>query len=155
MLLVSIIGVIALLAAGISAPAAWAHARTKTFRIHNGTQTMVDRVPCIRDKATFTITFNEVFHRTTVAPHLVHVTDTMTGTFVAVPLRPSRPTFRGHFTSWDGFNSNRQSRTFTFTFSIHGLGSDGSHLVFHEVTHFTMSASGATLQFDKPTCSSP
>jgi hypothetical protein len=131
---------------------AWAHARTRTFHIHHGMQTFVDRVPCIGGKATITLTFNAVFHRTRVAAHLFHVTETMTGTFVAVPLRAGRPTSTGHFTQWDGFNSNRQSATGTFTFSIHGVGSDGSSVKFHEVAHFTMTKNGVIVQFDKTKC---
>ena len=139
-------------ASGVVGAPAWAHATTKTFHIHNGTQTFVDRVPCIGGKATITLTFNAVFHRTRIGPHLFHVTETMTGTFVAVPLHPNRPTFSGHFTQWDGFNSNRQSLTGTFTFSVHGVGSDGSTVNFHEVAHFTMTKSGVTVNFDKATC---
>ena len=131
---------------------ALAHARTKTFHIHDGTQTFVDRVPCIGGRATITLTFNAVFHRTRVAAHLFHVTETMTGTFVAVPLHAGRPTFTGHFTQWDGFNSNRQSATGTFTFSIHGVGSDGSTVQFHEVAHFTMTKNGVVVNFDKAKC---
>jgi hypothetical protein len=131
---------------------AWAHARTKTFHIHDGTQTFVDRVPCIGGKATITLTFNAVFHRTRVAAHLFHVTETMTGTFVAVPLHPNRPTFTGHFTQWHGFNSNRQSASGTATFSIHGVGSDGSSVKFHEVAHFTMNKNGVIVNFDKAKC---
>jgi hypothetical protein len=139
-------------ASGVVGAPAWAHATTKTFHIHNGTQTFVDRVPCIGGKATITLTFNAVFHQTRIAAHLFHVTETMTGTFVAVPLHPSRPTFTGHFTQWHGFNSNRQSLTGTFTFSVHGVGSDGSTVNFHEVAHFTMTKSGVTVKFDKATC---
>jgi hypothetical protein len=139
-------------ATGMVGAPAWAHATTRTFHIHNGTQTFVDRVPCIGGKATITLTFNAVFHRTRVAPHLIHVTETMAGTFVAVPLHAGRPTFTGHFTQWDGFNSNRQTQTGTFTFSIHGVGSDGSTVNFHEVAHFTMTKNGVTFGFDKVRC---
>ena len=67
-------------------------------------------------------------------------------------LRPNRPTFTGHFTQWDGFNSNRQSATGTFTFSIHGTGSDGSSVKFHDVEHFTMTKTSVTVHFEKPKC---
>ena len=79
-------------------------------------------------------------------------TSTQTGTFVAVPLHAGRPTFTGHFTQWDGFNSNRQSATGTFTFSIHGTGSDGSSVKFHEVAHVTMTKTGVIVRFDKAKC---
>jgi hypothetical protein len=60
-------------------------------------------------------------------------------------------TFTGHFMNWDGENFSLQNFAAISTFVIHGTGSDGSS-VFHEVAHFSVSASGITLSFDKPTC---
>jgi hypothetical protein len=38
------------------------------------------------------------------------------------------------------------------TFNVHGTGSDGSTLSAHFINHFSMSASGMTLVFDKFVC---
>ncbi len=141
------------LGAMASASPASAAAQTRTFHIHNGTETFVDQFPCVGGKYRITLTFNAVAHETKVGPHLVHFTFTQTGTFDAVPQHPTSPSFTGHFTEWDGFNSNKLNASGTFTFSVHAVGSDGSHVTFHEVAHFSVSASGIENSFDKPTCS--
>ena len=77
----------------------------------------------------------------------------MTGTFVAVPLDPSNPTFTGHFTTWFGESDNKQNYVDHSTFSVHGTGSDGSSIQFHDTTHFSTNANGVVVvSFDKPVC---
>jgi len=152
-MLASLIGITAVLALGVSAPAAWA-AKSVTMHIHDGTATMPSPNPCTGVHGMVTIHFNAVFHRTRIGPGLVHVTETTAGTFEFVPNKSKFPSYTGHFTQWDGFNRNARNAAGTFTFHVNGMGSDGSHLVFHEVSHFSMSASGVQVQFDKPTCSS-
>jgi hypothetical protein len=48
------------------------------------------------------------------------------------------PTYAGHYTAWGGGNSTRGGTAFTFTFSVNGIGSDGStfgqNSVFHAVS---------------------
>ncbi len=132
---------------------AFAAAHSRTFHIHNGTDTFIDQFPCVGGKYQITLTFNAVAHITKVGPHLVHVTFTQTGTLDAVTHDPTSPSFTGHFTQWNGFNSNPHNVSGTFTFSVHAVGSDGSHVTFHEVAHFNVSASGIENSFDKPTCS--
>jgi hypothetical protein len=152
-MLASLIGVTAMLALGASAPAAWA-TNTVTFHIHDGTATMPSRNPCTGVHGTVTLHFNAVFHKTKIGPGLVHVTETTAGTFEFVPKISKFSSYTGHFTQWDGFNMNTHNLNGTFTFHVNGMGSDGSHLVFHEVAHFSISPSGVQMQFDKPTCSS-
>ena len=77
---------------------------------------------------------------------------TQEGQFEFVPNDPSKPSYTGHFTSWGGFNTNRQSQTGTFTFSGHGKGSDGSTLRFHDVEHFTVGPNGVKVEFEKFRC---
>jgi len=150
--LVSLVGVIALLRTAVTAPPAWA-TKTFTFHIHNGTSTEPSRNPCTGVHGTVTLQFNAVFHKTKIGPGLVHVTETTTGSFQFTPNKVSKfPSYTGHFTQWDGFNLSAHNVNGTFTFIVNGIGSDGSHLTFHEVAHFSMSGSGATLEFDKPSC---
>src|SRR5207245_11370683 len=59
-----------MVAVGMETAPAWAHATTQTFHIHHGTESFVDRVPCAGGKYTITLTFNAVFHRTKIRPHL-------------------------------------------------------------------------------------
>lgn len=150
-MLVSLVGLVALLGAMVMTPAAWA-AKTVTFHIHNGVSTQPSRNPCTGVHGTVTLGFNAVFHKTKIGPGLVHVTSTTTGTFQFTPKISKFPSYSGHFTQWDGFNENARNVAGTFTFIVNGIGSDGSHLAFHDVAHFSLSASGATLQFDKPSC---
>jgi hypothetical protein len=49
-------------------------------------------------------------------------------------------------------NSNKQSFNGTFTFHIAATGSDGSKLNFQKTAHFSVSARGATVEFDKLRC---
>ena len=65
---------------------------------------------------------------------------------------PTQPTYTGHFTNWFGFNANQRNFAGTFTFSVHGKGSDGSRLDFHVTGHDSMSASGHVISFEKPRC---
>src|SRR5262245_20199795 len=119
----------------------------------NGTQTFVDVLPCAGPGLfTITLTYNAVEHESTAANGSTHETFTMTGTFTAVPMSGTGPSYSGHFTVWDGDNGNAQNVTFTTTFTIHAVGSDGSRISCHETAHFSVSASGLVVAFDKPHC---
>lgn len=139
-----------------AAPAALgAGAVSTTEHEHGATETFVDVIPCLGDALfEITLTYNEVDHVTTLPNDTVHATFTQTGTFSAVPVDdPSLPSFSGHFTIWGGFNGNAKNAEGTFTFTIHGTGSDGSQIDFHETMHFTVSATGVgTVEFDKISC---
>jgi len=142
----------------IAAPSAVsaAGASSTTTTEHHATDTFTDTLPCITGNPLYdiTITYNEVDHVTFLPNCTFHATFTQTGNFQAVPdSDPSLPSFTGHFTMWDGFNGNRQNATGTFTFTIHGTGSNGSSLDFHETAHFTVNPDGpVTSEFDKITC---
>jgi hypothetical protein len=130
------------LTVGTAPHALAAGAVTETFTEHGGTDTFTDVVPCGAEGAyDITITYNTVEHAT-FGPKSVHFTFTVTGTFVAVPQDPALPTYTGHFTESGGFNENAKNASGTFTFSLHGTGSDGSTITFNAVEHFNVSASG-------------
>jgi hypothetical protein len=131
---------------------------TDTF---SGTDTFTDVVPCRESLGAYDITQKQrgVFHVTAFAideeGNLVppyHVTGTVTASFVAVPSDGTGPTFIGRFTQWFGENANLKNANNTFTFSVRGRSSDGSRILFHQVAHFTVSASGVEVEFDKPRC---
>ena len=119
---------------------------------HNVTETSTDVNPCSGAPGTLTLTYNAVFHITTLENGTYWVTFTQTGAFSFVPFDSSQPSYTGHFTVWDGDNWNNRNTTETATFKVTGKGSDGSMLTFHEVEHISSSASGATLSFDKLRC---
>lgn len=80
------------------------------------------------------------------------MTGTFTGTFSAVPSDGTGPTFTGRFTQWFGENANLKTHNGTFTFSVRARGSDGSRIRFNVVAHFSVSATGVTVEFEKPRC---
>lgn len=127
---------------------------TQTF--HDTTQTMPNANPCSGATGSLTITYNGVAHDTVltsgVGAGTGWFTFTATGSFAFTPSDPSQPTFTGKFTAWDGENMNLNNFAATAILVIHGTGSDGSSLSFHDVAHFSVSASGVVISFDKPSC---
>jgi len=107
--------------------------------------------PCVGD-ATITITFNAVVHINTDDRGGIHATFTTTGEVVAGPVDAALPTYTGHFMMWGGFNGNLKNAAGTFTFVVIASGSDGSTVKFQLVQHFSVSASGVVLMFEKPRC---
>jgi hypothetical protein len=135
-----------------TALAAGAGATSVTQTFHDATQTIAAANPCTGDTGTVELTYNGVAHATLLANGTGHATFTATGTFTFTPDDPALATFTGHVTMWDGENVNLQNSAATATLTVHGTGSDGSRLTFHDVVHFSVSASGITISFDKLTC---
>ena len=150
--LILLIGATAVLVASPTASAAGAGAVSFTQTIHNATETDTDVNPCTGAPGTLTLTYNAIFHVTTLANGTYWATFTQTGSFSFVPFDSSEPSFTGHFTVWDGDNWNNRNTTETATFTVHGTGSDGSRLAFHETEHVSSSATGLTVSFDRPRC---
>ncbi len=151
------LGAVLLMAVTAQASGAGAISVTQTF--HNATQQFVPPdptavQPCTGVPGTLTLTYNGVAHSTFltsgVGAGTGWFTFTATGTFTFVG--SDGVNFSGRFTNWDGQNVNLQNFAATGILVVHGTGSDGSSLTFHDVFHMSMSASGITLFFDKPTC---
>lgn len=151
------IGAMVLMAIPVQASGAGAVSVTQTF--HNATQTFVPPdpnavQPCTGVLGTLTITYNGVAHSTFltsgVGAGTGWATFTATGTFTFAGA--DGVNFTGRFTAWDGQNFNLQNFAATSILRVKGTGSDGSSLMFHDVFHISVSASGITLSFDKPTC---
>jgi hypothetical protein len=139
-----------------SALAAGAGAVSVTETFHNATTSFPAVNFCSGETGTVELTYNGVAHATFLTGGNVagtgHATFTATGDFVFTPDDPAGVTITGHVTTWDGENSNLQNYAATATFIGHGTGSDGSTLTYHDVAHFSVSASGITISFDKPSC---
>lgn len=120
---------------------------TETF---HGTQTSTDVNPCDGNTVDITQTGNSVDHVTYFpASDEVWATFTQEGTFSAVD-EGTGVVYQGHSTVWGNFNVNRQNSNSTFTLTIMATGSDGSTIVDHEVTHYTMLPDGTlVVNFDK------
>jgi hypothetical protein len=127
-------------------------ATTFTQTFHNATDSFATPNPCTGVPGTVTITYNGVLHFTVNKAGDFWATGTQTGSFVLVPDDPTQPTYTGHFTAWFGGSDNRQNEVEHSTFTIHGTGSDGSTLQFHDTMHLSTSASGAVVSFDTPSC---
>jgi hypothetical protein len=145
----------ALLLMALPAQANGAGAQTFTQTFHNATQTMDIVNPCTGVAGTVSITYNGVAHVTLltsgVGAGTGWATFTATGDFTLVQV--DGVTFTGHFTAWDGQSFNLKNFAATAILVIHGTGSDGSSLRFHDVMHITV-VPGPTLvvSFDKPSC---
>ena len=144
----------AVLAAGllllIGAPAYAQPPVTTTTTAKDQVDTFVDVFPACEGGPLYTVTTtsNLIEHETVFDDGRVHATFTQTGTFVAVPLLdPSLPSFAGKVTAWGGFNQNGTTVNGTFTFTVHGTGSDGSTLRFHSTDHFNVRPDGTVNEF--------
>ena len=126
---------------------------TTTTTEHDVVETFVDVAPSCEEGAplyTITTTSNRIAHETIFADGRVHSTFTDTGTFSADPLDDaSLPSYTGKFTVWGGFNANGKTVNGTFTFSVHGSGSDGSTLSNHVTEHFNQLPDGTVHEFFK------
>jgi hypothetical protein len=138
---------VGLMAAGLllagGPPAFAAPPVTETIQQKNLVDTFVDVLPSCQPGGplyTFTVTINHVEHSTTFADGRIHRGVTETGTFVAVPLAdPSLPTYTGTLVVRNGFFiQNGQNINNTFTYSVHGTGSDGSTFNTHTTLHFNV-----------------
>ena len=144
------VGLLAAALMSVGAPAFAAGPTTSTSTEKGLVETFVDVVPsCQGGGALFTITTtsNLVAHDTIGADGTVHSTFTQTGTFVAVPLDPSLPSYTGKFTVWFGFNANGTVVEGTSTFNIRGTGSDGSTFANHASDHFNVRPNGSVHEF--------
>jgi hypothetical protein len=145
-----------LLLSGLPAFADGNGAQTFTQTFHNATDTFAQPNPCTGDPGTVSITYNGVMHFTINKAGDLWATGTETGGFVFTPdpqLAPNAPSYTGHFTTWFGVSDNNRNGVDHSTFSLHGVGSDGSTLAFHETQHFSINANGdITVAFDKVMC---
>jgi hypothetical protein len=109
--------------------------------------------PCTGDLGTLTLTYNDAFHGTVLANGTSWFTGTITGSLVWVPDDSSKPTYTGHFAQWFGDENNLKNDVEPSTFNVTAIGSDGSHLVFHENDQAATNANGVvTVSFQHAFC---
>ncbi len=145
---------LAFTASGAAAAGAGAVSFTQVFK--NQVDTFKDVVPCTNAPATITTTSNGALHVTELTSGIgagtFWFTITQTGSVTIVPDDPTLPTYTGRFTFWDGDNGNLQNATETFILEVRLVGSDGSLINGHLLEHMTLTATGATLEFEKAVC---
>lgn len=109
--------------------------------------------PCTGAPGTLSLTYSGFVHITVNKAGDEWDTGNMHGDFSFAPNNTTQPTYTGHFASWFGDSFNRNNSVSHFILNIHGTGSDGSTLDFHENGHFSTNADGTvTVAFDKATC---
>jgi hypothetical protein len=109
--------------------------------------------PCSGALGTLTLTYNDVFHGTSLANGTSWFTGTLTGTLLFIPVDSSNPTYTGHFTQWFGDENNLKNDVEPSTFNVNATGSDGSHLLHHENDQAAMNANGVvTVSFQHAFC---
>ena len=155
-----LLAVVAAIVAGwlLPVPAAADGAGTISFNqtFHDATASFPSPNPCTGVSGTVSLTYNGVFHVTTLTSGIgagtFWATGTQTGAFAFTPDDPAQPSYAGHFTTWFGEADNKQNGVDHSTFTVHLTGSDGSTIKFHDTAHLSTSASGLTVSFDKPMC---
>ena len=119
---------------------------------HQETFVDSDVNPCSGEPGVVTTVVNAVFHITLFPDGRYHVTGTATGTFEFDTTNPAAPDYSGRVTNWFGENSNSNSLTSSFTFSVRGTGTDGSTIRFHETAHVSIVGGEIVVEFDKVRC---
>ena len=109
----------------------------ETTVVIGATDSFADVNPCTGDPATITVTYNAVVHLTTLPSGEVHLSSTLTGSFVLDPLDPALPTYTGHLLDWSNQIHNQNQDVATFTTRAQGRGSDGSIIRLGIVAHVT------------------
>ncbi|MFL5962735.1 MAG: hypothetical protein ACJ757_07580 [Gaiellaceae bacterium] len=144
---------VALACAGVASAAGGTHTQSFTDNVH-GTQTSTQLNPCNGDVVDISSTSNIVNHVTFFpGSDEVWFTFTEEDKVTAVD-EGTGVVYSGHDTVWGNLNINKQNQNSTFTNMIHVTGSDGSTILYHEVTHFTMLPNGdVSVSFDRPTLS--
>jgi hypothetical protein len=156
----------AMVAVGLVLGASVTGASAETQTVHHETETFGDYIPCVSEFPSLegyeiTVTYNGIEHFNE-NDNSGHFTFTQTGTFSAVPVLfadedgdglpdfdeetesfviagpREGESFSGKFTIWGGGNFNRSGIVaFTFTFSGHGVGDQGTNLKWNEDDHVT------------------
>jgi hypothetical protein len=107
--------------------------------------------PCTGASGTILDDEQDVFHITARAGGALQLTGHATVSITFTPDDPGQVAYQGHETF--AFSATETSRSFVTTSTNHVRvrGTDGSFLTVREVAHLTVSASGVTADFDRPT----
>ena len=106
---------------------------------------------CNGSTGTITNDEQDVFHITTLPDGTYQLTGHSTAQVSFEPDDPAQPSYAGHETFSIVETSRSHSFTTTLRFHARLRGTDGSFITIGELVHFTVSASGVVVSFDKPT----
>ena len=152
LLLATLVSVPALALSASAAVAGGNGAITFTDTQHGVVDVFQDVNPCTGDPGTVSAVENQIFHGT-INKTGSWFTGTVEGKFTFTPDDPSKVTYTGHFATWFGDENNLRNGVEHSTFNVNGIGSDGSHLQFHDNAQATLNANGTvTVSFDHMSC---
>ena len=151
---VSLAAVLALPTAGAALAAAGGRGTVTITQQYRDTLLFSQPVanPCTGASGTITATAHTGFeHETYFAsgPEF-WFTSTAEGMATFIPDDPNGVSDSGHFTEWFGESSNQRNDVQHGTSTFRLKGTDGSHIVVQEVSHFSTNAKGViSVTFDK------
>jgi hypothetical protein len=122
---------------------------TIVFKAGPGSQP--DTNPCTGSPAIdYNLEGRGTIHRTVFADGTIHVLMSFHTDFLVDTIDPAEVDYSGHETDTFSFQGTNGAATTANTFTPVTTGTDGSHLVGHEVGHFTVTAAGnVTVSFDR------
>jgi len=122
--------------------------RTIAFKNPGGSQP--DTNPCTESPAIdYDLGGHGTMRLTEFADGTIHVNMTFHTDFVVDSIDPAEVDYAGHETDTFSFQGTNGAATTAVTFTPVTTGTDGTHLVGHEVGHFTVTANGdVTVSFD-------
>lgn len=127
---------------------------SETVHTPSAQQVFPSSNPCTGDPGTVTLTDDHsVFHINVNGAGDAWLTGTDGGIASFVADSSSAPSGTGTWTSWFGGQLNNKSAVFGNTIHVGIHLSDGTTVVMHDTGHTTITATGVTKSFDKPTLS--
>jgi hypothetical protein len=107
--------------------------------------------PCTEATGTIIDDEQDVFHITALADGPLHLTGHATVTITFIPDDPSQVAYEGHETFAFSESSNSRNFVTTTTSHVRVKGTDGTFVTVREIAHLTVTPTGVTVSFDKPT----
>jgi len=136
-----------------AAPAALAdRAESETTTVNDGTAIFVGPVACVGGLATFSASYHQVTHLTTLPNGTVHAKYNETGTFDLYRIEDGSLFASGRYAYGYATNLNANNENETETFMVQATGDDGLEINFFVTIHFTLSASGVETEFASIDC---
>jgi hypothetical protein len=122
----------------------------ETTVTRNNISVQPDTNPCTGAPAINSASGQETFHITLFADGTIHVIAAIHSDFLIDTIDPAGVDYSGHEADTSSFSGTNGVATGSVTFTFINTGTDGTHLVGHEVGHFTVTAAGdVTVSFDR------
>jgi hypothetical protein len=107
--------------------------------------------PCTQATGTIIDDEQDLFHITALADGTLHLTGHATVAVTFTPDDPAQVAYEGHETFAFSESSNSRNFVTTTTSHVRVKGTDGTFVTVRETAHLTVTPTGVTVSFDKPT----